>query len=82
MDKRKYLICLDYPTEFTAREFITKPMTEEEFDTDIRGCIREGLFPIIVEGNRKEADIWDNLILTEAIINNPNIFITMGVKYA
>ena len=84
--KQKYLICLDYIRHFVIREFITKPMTEEEFEINIRGKLVVKDFPIIIKGNRKEgikdAVVWDDFIYTEAMYNDSNIFLTTGVYNA
>lgn len=83
VSKQRYLICFDYVHSFIMREFVTLPMTEEEFETDFRGNIKEEIFPIFVKGNRKEhtnnEDIWDDIVYTRAMYDDPNILLTIGV---
>jgi hypothetical protein len=85
-DKKKYLISLEY-IGVTVKEFITKPMTTAEFLAEFEQSYLAQEFPIFIEGNYKEISgtnnvEWDKMCFTNAMNNNPNLFVTWGIHYA
>lgn len=90
-NKNVYIIKFDYPETGMIREWYTKPMLKEDFKREfverIAPLFSSGdMRPFTVEGERKEIagrnlGIWDELLITSALINNPRVMISWGVKY-
>ena len=84
--KQRYIISLRYMLDGIIQDYITKPMTEEDFNDDIRGCIKDKLFPIIVPLRKPEVlenskVIHDEFVYTEAHFNDSAIHVTLGVYH-
>jgi hypothetical protein len=84
--EKKYILCLDY-IGIDAREFVTKPMTTAEFNDEFEKSYLAQEFPIVIEGNRTEVSgdnnlEWDRFAFTQAMYDNPNLFVTWGVYNA
>ena len=82
--KKKHIIRITWPDTLVMDEWITKPMTTEEFQDDILGRIEEGLLPFFIEGNRIEVagdnhKEWDKLFISKFIIDNTKI--ECGIYY-
>ena len=81
--RNNYILRFDY-IGVDLREWITKPMTRDEFKWNFENDYRAEQFPILIEGGRMEFTgddnvEWDILPFTEDMYRNPNLQVSWGI---
>lgn len=81
----RYYLRFDFVGE-DIREWITKPLTPEQWAEMVVDKLKEEVFPIIVEGGQEEVGgtdyfEYDNLLVTKETLSNPNLLLSWGIRH-